>query len=37
MVNDYTKGILAKGIDTDNKKNLDFLKSILIEGTGRRF
>ena len=37
MVNDYTKGILAKGIDTDNKKNLDFLKSILIEGTEEDF
>ncbi|MGA0861268.1 MAG: lipoprotein-releasing ABC transporter permease subunit [Pelagibacteraceae bacterium] len=37
MVNDYTKGILAKGIDTDNKKNLDFLKSILIEGTEEEF
>jgi lipoprotein-releasing system permease protein len=37
MVNDYTKGILAKGIDTDNKKNLAFLKSILIEGTEEEF
>lgn len=37
MINDYTKGILAKGIDTDNKKNLDFLKSILIEGTEEDF
>jgi len=37
MVNDYTKGILAKGIDIDNKKNLDFLKSILIEGTEEDF
>ncbi|MFZ9995596.1 MAG: lipoprotein-releasing ABC transporter permease subunit [Pelagibacteraceae bacterium] len=37
MVNDYTKGILAKGIDTDNKKNLVFLKSILIEGTEEEF
>ena len=37
MVNDYTKGILAKGIDTDNKKNLDFLKSILIEGSEEDF
>ena len=37
MVNDYTKGILAKGIDTYNKKNLDFLKSILIEGTEEDF
>ena len=37
MINDYTKGILAKGIDTDNKKNLAFLKSILIEGTEEEF
>jgi lipoprotein-releasing system permease protein len=37
MVNDYTKGILAKGIDTDNKKNLAFFKSILIEGTEEEF
>ena len=37
MVNDYTKGILVKGIDTDNKKNLAFLKSILIEGTEEEF
>ena len=37
MVNDYTKGILAKGIDIDNKKNLDFLKSILIVGTEEDF
>ena len=37
MVNDYTKGILAKGIDTDNKKNLAFLKSILMEGTEEEF
>ena len=37
MINDYTKGILAKGIDTDNKKNLVFLKSILIEGTEEEF
>jgi lipoprotein-releasing system permease protein len=37
MVNDYTKGILAKGIDTDNEKNLAFLKSILIEGTEEEF
>ena len=37
MVNNYTKGILAKGIDTDNKKNLAFLKSILIEGTEEEF
>jgi lipoprotein-releasing system permease protein len=37
MVNDYTKGILAKGIDTDNKKNLAFLNSILIEGTEEEF
>ena len=37
MVNDYTKGILAKGIDTENKKNLAFLKSILIEGTEEEF
>jgi len=30
--NDYAKGLMIKGLDQKNKKNLTFLKKILIEG-----
>ena len=30
--NDYAKGLIIKGLDTENKKNSIFLKKILIEG-----
>jgi len=30
--NDYAKGLMIKGLDQENKKNLIFLKKILIEG-----
>ena len=31
--NDYAKGLMIKGLDQDNEKNLNFLKKILIEGS----
>jgi lipoprotein-releasing system permease protein len=32
MKNESTKGIIIKGLDQNNKKNLQFLKNFLIEG-----
>jgi lipoprotein-releasing system permease protein len=34
MKTETTKGVIIKGLDQRNKKNLIFLKKILIEGTG---
>ena len=31
--NDYAKGLMIKGLDQDNEKNLNFLRKILIEGS----
>ena len=36
MNSEYTKGILIKGLDQNNKKNSIFLKKILIEGNKNR-
>ena len=32
MKTDYTKGVMIKGLDQNNKKNLIFLQKILVEG-----
>ena len=32
MKTETTKGVIIKGLDQDNKKNLSFLKKILVEG-----
>ena len=34
--NDYAKGLMIKGLDSENEKNSDFLKKILIEGKNYR-